>query len=149
MCLMHVAKTESAASSLLRPVSGLRCTQRRPFREDDTAMRPASSTPPASALVSLSARPRMPIFMVHKSPRCAFSPSMVRISVPKWRLPASLRADFARRTRCFYTASGTSARDYTYIDDIIDGIIAAIDRTADSQLGFRAYNLGGERTTAG
>lgn len=35
---------------------------------------------------------------------------------------------------------GTSGRDYTYIDDIIDGVMAAV-RHLD---GFRIYNLGGD-----
>jgi UDP-glucuronate 4-epimerase len=39
---------------------------------------------------------------------------------------------------------GTSARDYTYIDDILDGVLRAIDRPN----GFRVYNLGGTATTA-
>ena len=33
---------------------------------------------------------------------------------------------------------GTSRRDYTYIDDIIDGVVAAIDRCE----GYHVYNLG-------
>jgi UDP-glucuronate 4-epimerase len=40
---------------------------------------------------------------------------------------------------------GTSSRDYTYIDDAIDGTVAAIDRSLP---GFRIYNLGGERPVA-
>ena len=37
---------------------------------------------------------------------------------------------------------GTSRRDYTYIDDIIDGVVRAIDRCE----GFRVYNLGESQT---
>lgn len=37
---------------------------------------------------------------------------------------------------------GSSGRDYTFIDDIIDGTVAALDRVRD---GFRIYNLGGSR----
>ncbi len=40
---------------------------------------------------------------------------------------------------------GKSARDYTFITDILDGILAAIDKTADAE--HRVYNLGGSRTT--
>ena len=40
---------------------------------------------------------------------------------------------------------GSTARDYTYIDDILDGVIASIDRCRQGV--FRVYNLGGERTT--
>src|SRR5690606_13112820 len=35
---------------------------------------------------------------------------------------------------------GTSGRDYTYIDDIVDGVL----RTLDSIEGYRVYNLGGD-----
>ena len=37
---------------------------------------------------------------------------------------------------------GSSARDYTYVDDIVDGIIAAMDRLT----GYHIWNLGGSRT---
>ena len=34
---------------------------------------------------------------------------------------------------------GTTSRDYTYVDDIVDGIVRAMERVS----GFRVYNLGG------
>lgn len=37
---------------------------------------------------------------------------------------------------------GTSSRDYTYIDDIVQGVLAAIDRCR----GYNIYNLGNNRT---
>ncbi len=40
---------------------------------------------------------------------------------------------------------GTTSRDYTFIDDILDGVVAAIDQRGASA--FRIYNLGGSRTT--
>jgi UDP-glucuronate 4-epimerase len=40
---------------------------------------------------------------------------------------------------------GSTARDYTYVDDIVDGIVAAIDRCEGGE--YRVYNLGGSRTT--
>jgi UDP-glucuronate 4-epimerase len=39
--------------------------------------------------------------------------------------------------------SGATSRDYTYVDDIIDGTAAAVERVAANPEGFRAYNLGG------
>ncbi|MEM7050427.1 MAG: NAD-dependent epimerase/dehydratase family protein [Acidobacteriota bacterium] len=39
---------------------------------------------------------------------------------------------------------GSSRRDYTYIDDIIDGVVAALD----GAFGFDIFNLGGAETTA-
>jgi UDP-glucuronate 4-epimerase len=41
---------------------------------------------------------------------------------------------------------GSSARDYTYVSDIVDGIIAALEWTADGGRGggpWRVFNLGG------
>ena len=38
---------------------------------------------------------------------------------------------------------GQSSRDYTWIDDIVDGIVSAMEKAS----GFRIYNLGGSRTT--
>jgi UDP-glucuronate 4-epimerase len=43
---------------------------------------------------------------------------------------------------------GSTARDYTYIDDVIDGVVAAIDRVVAGPADFRIYNLGGSRTTS-
>lgn len=38
---------------------------------------------------------------------------------------------------------GSSARDYTHVDDIVDGVLAALDAAAP----FEIVNLGGSRTT--
>jgi len=43
---------------------------------------------------------------------------------------------------------GSTSRDYTYIDDIIDGVVAAIDQPRGAAPAFRIYNLGGSRTTS-
>ena len=37
---------------------------------------------------------------------------------------------------------GSSSRDYTYVDDIVDGVVRSLDRPN----GFRIYNLGESRT---
>jgi UDP-glucuronate 4-epimerase len=42
---------------------------------------------------------------------------------------------------------GSTSRDYTYIDDIIDGVVASIDRPAQEPA-YRIYNLGGSRPVA-
>jgi UDP-glucuronate 4-epimerase len=42
---------------------------------------------------------------------------------------------------------GSTSRDYTWIDDIIDGVVAAIDQQGQNDSAFRIYNLGGSRTT--
>jgi UDP-glucuronate 4-epimerase len=38
---------------------------------------------------------------------------------------------------------GTEARDYTYIDDIVSGVLAALDWTAAAPVGVEYFNLGG------
>jgi UDP-glucuronate 4-epimerase len=43
---------------------------------------------------------------------------------------------------------GTSERDYTWIDDIMQGVLAAIDRTRDVGSEFDVINLGESRTTS-
>jgi UDP-glucuronate 4-epimerase len=41
---------------------------------------------------------------------------------------------------------GTDSRDYTYVEDIVRGVLAAIDRTAALGAGtVETYNLGGDR----
>jgi UDP-glucuronate 4-epimerase len=43
---------------------------------------------------------------------------------------------------------GSSSRDYTFIDDIVDGIVASIDQQGrDAEPRFRIYNLGGSHAT--
>ncbi|MDB4982757.1 MAG: Epimerase [Myxococcales bacterium] len=42
---------------------------------------------------------------------------------------------------------GSTSRDYTWIDDIVDGVVAAIDQQGKGAPDFRIYNLGGSRTT--
>ncbi|HSS38769.1 MAG TPA: NAD-dependent epimerase/dehydratase family protein [Polyangia bacterium] len=39
---------------------------------------------------------------------------------------------------------GTTSRDYTFIDDILDGVVAAVDQPAPAPA-YRIYNLGGSR----
>ena len=41
---------------------------------------------------------------------------------------------------------GTQARDYTYCDDIVAGVTAAIDWTATAPIGLEPFNLGGNRS---
>ena len=43
---------------------------------------------------------------------------------------------------------GSTSRDYTWIDDIVDGCVAAVDQlAADATGAYRIYNLGGAQTT--
>jgi UDP-glucuronate 4-epimerase len=42
---------------------------------------------------------------------------------------------------------GSTSRDYTWIDDIVDGVVAGIDEQGRGAPDYRIYNLGGSRTT--
>lgn len=41
---------------------------------------------------------------------------------------------------------GQTARDYTFIDDVVQGVLAAVDRCGQHGGGYRVYNLGNSRT---
>lgn len=43
---------------------------------------------------------------------------------------------------------GSTERDYTWIDDIVDGVVAALDRSARMPREFEIVNLGGSRVTS-
>ena len=47
-----------------------------------------------------------------------------------------------------FFGDGSSERDYTYIGDIVRGVLAAVDWTAGSGAGFEIVNLGESRTTS-
>jgi UDP-glucuronate 4-epimerase len=66
------------------------------------------------------------------------------------------RPDMAVRMFCSLMAQGrpiplfgdgTAARDYTWIGDILDGTVAAVDRSGVEREEFQIINLGGSRTT--
>ena len=42
-----------------------------------------------------------------------------------------------------FFGDGTTRRDYTYVDDIVDGVVASLDRCE----GYEIYNLGESATT--
>jgi UDP-glucuronate 4-epimerase len=43
---------------------------------------------------------------------------------------------------------GSTERDYTWIDDIVDGVVASVRRTAEHPGEYQLINLGGSRTTS-
>lgn len=53
-------------------------------------------------------------------------------------------AKIRRGEKIPFFGDGSSQRDYTYVDDIVSGIVAALDRAQ----GFQLYNLGGSNTIA-
>jgi UDP-glucuronate 4-epimerase len=57
---------------------------------------------------------------------------------PEMAISTFARAALSQQTATLF-GDGSMRRDFTHVDDIVRGVIAALDR---SQPGFRAYNLG-------
>lgn len=115
-----------------------------PFREDAVAMEPVSpyaATKRAGELL-LSA----------VAPTYGFRAASLRFFTvygPRQRPDLAIHA-FARRMvegrPITLFGDGTQSRDYTYADDIVAGVLAAVDWTAGAPLGLDVFNLGGNRT---
>jgi UDP-glucuronate 4-epimerase len=117
-----------------------------PFRERDPAVRPASPYAASKRAGELYCSTYTDLYGLATTALRFFT-----VYGPRQR-PEMAIHKFARLIRDgkpvpFY-GDGSSARDYTFIDDIIDGVVASIDQCGRSDGGVhRVYNLGGSRTT--
>jgi UDP-glucuronate 4-epimerase len=114
-----------------------------PFDERDPAVRPASPYAASKRAGELFCSNYSDLFGIATSALRFFT-----VYGPRQR-PEMAIHKFARlidsgRPVPFF-GDGSSARDYTFIDDIIDGVVGAIDHCGNGQ--HRVYNLGGSRTT--
>jgi UDP-glucuronate 4-epimerase len=62
---------------------------------------------------------------------------------PEMAIHKFVRATLAGRPIPFF-GDGTTRRDYTYVDDIVDGVVRALDNC----VGYEIYNLGESATTS-
>ncbi len=136
----HVERFVFASSS---SVYGAHSTV--PFREEDAADRPASpyaATKRCGELICSNYSDLFPIRSVALRFFTVYGPRQrPEMAIHKF---TSL-IDRGRPVPLF--GDGSTARDYTFIDDILDGVIASIDATADPGRRYRVYNLGGSRVT--
>ena len=114
-----------------------------PFAERDPAVRPASPYAASKRAGELFCSNYSDLYGIATTALRFFT-----VYGPRQR-PEMAIHKFARLIRDgkpvpFY-GDGSSARDYTFIDDIIDGVVASIDRCQGGA--HRVYNLGGSRTT--
>jgi UDP-glucuronate 4-epimerase len=117
-----------------------------PFREDDPCVKPLSpyaATKRAGELLALSEH--------HVHGTSITSLRFFTVYGPRQRPDLAIHK-FTRAIALGKSielfGDGTSSRDYTWIDDIVDGVIAAIDQQArQGEARLRTYNLGGCRTT--
>jgi UDP-glucuronate 4-epimerase len=115
-----------------------------PFRED------APATVPVSPYAATKRAGEL--FLSSVAPIYGFKAASLRFFTvygPRQRPDLAIHS-FARKMVAGETLTlfgdGTQARDYTYCDDIITGVIAAIDWTATAKVGVEHFNLGGNRS---
>jgi UDP-glucuronate 4-epimerase len=115
-----------------------------PFREDAAAVEPLSPYAATKRAGELLIRAVAPIYGF----RCA-ALRFFTVYGPRQRPDLAIHA-FARRMvegeMITLFGDGTQARDYTYCDDIVAGVTAAIDWTATAPIGLEPFNLGGNRS---
>jgi UDP-glucuronate 4-epimerase len=117
----------------------------RPFREDDPAVRPASPYAATKRAGELFCSNYSDLFGI-----ATFCLRFFTVYGPRQR-PEMAIHQFTRLIAdgqpVPFFGDGSSARDYTYVDDILSGVTAAIDRVGVRPERHRVYNLGGSRTT--
>ncbi len=112
-----------------------------PFREDATALKPLSPYAATKRSGELLLESMAPIYGFRAAALRFFT-----VYGPRQRPDLAIHA-FARRIRAGETITlfgdGSQSRDYTYCDDIVAGIIASVDWTAEAPVGLEIFNLGG------
>ena len=113
-----------------------------PFREADPAVRPASPYAATKRAGELCCSTYSDLYGLDTCALRFFTVYGPR-QRPEMAIHAFTRLIAAGKPVPFF-GDGQSARDYTFIDDIIDGVVAAVER---QPAGATIYNLGGSRTT--
>ena len=115
-----------------------------PFREDAVAVEPVSPYAATKRAAELLLGSVAPIYGFRSAALRFFT-----VYGPRQRPDLAIHA-FARRMVAGEVITlfgdGTQARDYTYCDDIVAGVLAAVDWTAAAPLGMEPFNLGENRS---
>lgn len=114
-----------------------------PFSERDPAVRPASPYAASKRAGELFCSNYSDLYGIATSALRFFTVYGPR-QRPEMAIHKFARLILEGRPLPFF-GDGSSARDYTFIEDIVDGLVAAIDRCGEGR--HRVYNLGGTRTT--
>jgi UDP-glucuronate 4-epimerase len=114
-----------------------------PFREDAAAIAPVSPYAATKRAAELLLSSVAPIYGFR-----AASLRFFTVYGPRQRPDLAIHAFTSKmiegRTITLF-GDGTQARDYTYCDDIIAGVVAAIEWTRTAATGAEVFNLGGNR----
>lgn len=115
-----------------------------PFREDAVAIAPVSPYAATKRAAELLLHSVAPIYGLRVA-----SVRFFTVYGPRQRPDLAIHA-FARRMAEGRTITlfgdGSQSRDYTYCEDIVAGVLAAIGWTAEAPVGVETFNLGGNRT---
>jgi UDP-glucuronate 4-epimerase len=114
-----------------------------PFREDAVAVEPVSPYAATKRGAELLLGSVATIYRLRVA-----SVRFFTVYGPRQRPDLAIHA-FARKMVEGQTVTlfgdGTQSRDYTYCDDIVAGVTAAVDWTAGAAFGVETFNLGGNR----
>jgi UDP-glucuronate 4-epimerase len=117
-----------------------------PFREDATAVAPVSPYAATKRAAELLLSAVAPMYGLRAASLRFFTVYGPR-QRPDLAIHAFTRKMVEGRTLTVF-GDGTQARDYTYCDDIIAGVLAAIRWTATAPVGVDTFNLGGNRAVS-
>jgi UDP-glucuronate 4-epimerase len=123
-------------------VYGVRPGESAAFREDDPCLEPASPYAATKRMGELMLSTYRDRFGIGVSALRFFT-----VYGPRQRPDmaiAKFTAAIARGEPIALFGDGSSRRDYTFIDDIVSGTVAAIERVVPAQ--YEIYNLGGTGT---
>ena len=115
-----------------------------PFREDAVAIVPVSpyaATKRAGELLLSSVAPIYGFQAVSLRFFTVYGPRQR----PDLAIHSFTRKMVEQRTITLF-GNGTQARDYTYCDDIVAGVLSAIEWSATAPVGVETFNLGGNRS---
>jgi UDP-glucuronate 4-epimerase len=117
-----------------------------PFRESDTCLHPVSpyaATKRAGELITFTAHHLNGIGVTNLRFFTVYGPRQR----PDLAIHKFTRLISNGQSIDLY-GDGSTSRDYTWIDDIVDGCVATVDQlAADTTAVYRTYNLGGSQTT--
>jgi UDP-glucuronate 4-epimerase len=114
------------------------------FREDDPCLAPASPYAATKRMNELQLSTYRDLFGIG-----TFALRFFTVYGPRQRPDMAIAkfvAAVSRGTPITLFGDGSSRRDYTFIDDIVSGVVAAIERIAPGR--YEIYNLGGTQTVS-
>jgi UDP-glucuronate 4-epimerase len=117
-----------------------------PFREDAVAVVPVSPYAATKRAGELFLTSVAPIYGLQTASLRFFTVYGPR-QRPDLAIHAFTKKMVAGQSLTLF-GDGTQARDYTYCDDIVSGVVSAIDWTAAAPVGVETFNLGGNRSVA-